>query len=155
MAPRSLRSGVGSKPPRAAVVKSDGGERRGKGGTGFRQVRSRETSESEPSMNCRKRTVDVETGGDGHFGTSKGGDLKTGSCGIRLEGGVTLDQALIRNVGTCRPDAKGASRAGDPRQALSTEAGHRGRTARSRDEGVVMALDRRGCGVQSWQAANQ
>jgi hypothetical protein len=28
-----LRSGVGSKPPRAAVVKSDGGERRGNGGT--------------------------------------------------------------------------------------------------------------------------
>jgi hypothetical protein len=150
MAPRSRRSGVGSKPPRAAVVKSDGGERRGNGGTRFRQVRSREASESKPSMNCRKRTVDVETEGDGHFGTSKGGDLETGSCGIRLEGGANLDQALIWNVGTCRPDAKGASRAGDPRQALSTDAGHRGRTARSRDEGSVMELDRRGCGVQSW-----
>lgn len=147
MAPRSLRSGVGSKPPRAAVVKSDSGKRRGNGGTRSRQVRSRETSESEPSVNCRKRIVDVETGGDGHSGTSKGGDLKPGSCGIRLEGGVNLDQALTRNVGTCRPDAKGASRAGDPRQALSTDAGHRGRTARSRDEGAVMALDRRGCGV--------
>jgi hypothetical protein len=32
-APRGRRSGVGLKPPRAAVVKSDGGERRGKGGT--------------------------------------------------------------------------------------------------------------------------
>src|SRR5580658_552040 len=139
----------------AAVVKSDGGERRGNGGTRFRQVRSRETSGSKPSMNCRKRTVDVETGGGGRSGISKSGDLETGSCGIRLEGGVTLDQALIRNVGTCRPDAKGGSRAGDPRQALSTEAGHRGRTARSRDEGAVMVLDRRGCGVQSWQVANQ
>ena len=106
-------------------------------------------------MNCRKRIVDVETGGGDHSGTSKGGDLKTGSCGIRLEGGVTLDQALIRNVGTCRPDAKGASRAGNPRQALSTEAGHRGRTARSRDEGAAMGLDRRDRGVQSWQVTNQ
>lgn len=106
-------------------------------------------------MNCRKRTVDVETGGDDHSGTSKGGDLKTGSCGIRLEGGVNLDWALTRNVGTCRSDAKGAGRAGNPCKALSTDAEHRDRTARSRDEGTVTVLDRRGCGVQSWQAANQ
>src|SRR5208282_4336678 len=90
-----------------------------------------------------------------YFGTSKNGDLKTGSCGIRLGGGVNLDQALTRNVGTCRPDAKGASRAGDPCQALSTDAGHRGRTARSREEGTVMVLDRRGVVFPSWQAANQ
>ena len=100
-------------------------------------------------MNCRKRTVDVETGYGGHSGISKGGDLKPGPCGIRLEGGVNLDQALIRNVGTCRSDAKGASRAGDPRKVLSTDAEHRDRTARSRDEGAVMALDRRGCGVHA------
>ena len=111
-------------------------------------MRSRETSESEPSMNCRNRTVDVETGGGGRSGNSQGGDLKSGPGGIRLEGGVNLDQALAWNVGTCRPDVKGASRAGDPRQTLSTDAGHRDRTARSRDEGAVMALDRRGCGVQ-------
>ena len=117
------------------------------GGTRSRQVRSRETSESKPSMKSRKRIDDVETGGGSRSGISKGGDLKTGFCGIRLEGGVNLDQAFTRNVGTCRPDAKGASRAGDPRQALSTDAGHRGRTARSREEGAVMALDRRGCGV--------
>ena len=98
-------------------------------------------------MNCRKHIDDVETEGDGHFGNSRSGDLESGSCGIRLEGGVNLDQALIRNVGTCRSDVKGASRAGDPRQALSTDAEHRGRTARSRDEGTVMVLDRRGCGV--------
>jgi len=100
-------------------------------------------------MNCRKRTVDVETGDGGQSGISKGGDLKPGPCGIRLEGGVNLDQALIRNVGTCRSDVKGASRAGDPREALSTDAEHRDRTARSREEGAVMALDRRGCGVHA------
>src|SRR5437764_9140097 len=84
-----------------------------------------------------------------------GGDLKTGPCGIRLEGGANLEQALAWNVRTCRTDAKGASRVGDPCKALSTDAGHRGRTARSRDEGVAMTLDRRGCGVQLWQAANR
>lgn len=115
-------------------------------------MRSRETSESEPSMNCRNSIDDVETEGGGHFGISEGGVLKTGPCGVRLEGGVTLDQALSRNVGTCRFDAKGASRAGDPRQALSTDAKHRGRAVRSREEGVVMMLDRRGCGVQAWHA---
>ncbi len=118
-------------------------------------MRSRETSESEPSMKCRKRMDDVKTGGGGRPGTSAGGDLKTGPCGIRLEGGVTLDQALSRNVGTCRPDAKGADRAGNPRETLSTDAGHRGRTARSSDEGPVMGLDRRGRGVQLWQAVNR
>ena len=99
-------------------------------------------------MNCRNSIDDVETGGGGHSGNSKGGDLKSGPCGIRLEGGVNLEQALSWNVGTCRFDAKGESRAGDPRQALSTDAKHRGRTARSREEGAVMALDRRGCGVR-------
>ena len=78
---------------------------------------------------------------------SAGGVLKPGPRGVRLEGGVNLDQALTRNRRTCRPDAKGDGRAGDPCEAQSTDAGHRGRTARSRDEGAVMALDRRGRGV--------
>ena len=100
-------------------------------------------------MNCRNSIDDVETEVGGHFGISRGGDLEPGSCGVRLEGGVNLDQALSRNVGTCRFDAKGESRAGNPRQTVSTDAKHRGRAARSRDEGAVMALDRRGCGVRA------
>lgn len=32
--------------------------------------------------------------------------------GVRHEGGVTLIQALVRNVGTCRPDAKGGNPSG-------------------------------------------
>ena len=143
------------KPPRAAVIKSDGGERRGKDGTRSHQVSFRETSASKPPMNCRNRTVDVETGDGGRSGISVGGVLKTGPRDIRLEGGVNLKQALAWNVRTCRTDAKGASRAGDPCQALSTDAGHRGRTARSRVEGTVMVLDRRGCSVQLWRAANR
>jgi hypothetical protein len=34
--------------------------------------------------------------------------------GIRHRGGVTLDQALMRNVGTCRLDAKGEIQGDDP-----------------------------------------
>ena len=50
-------------------------------------------------------------------GTSAGGVLETGPRGIRLGGGVNSDQALLRNVGTCRPDVKGDVQAGDPRKA--------------------------------------
>ena len=118
-------------------------------------MRSRETSESEPPMRGRNRIDDVRTGGGVDPGISVGGVLKPGPHGIRLIGGVNLGQALARNERTCRPDAKGAGRVGRPREALSTDAGHRGRTARSRVEGAVMALDRRGCVVQPWHAANR
>ena len=118
-------------------------------------MRSRETSESEPPMRCRNRIDDVRTGGGVDPGISLGGVLKPGPDGIRLIGGVNLGQALAWNGRTCRPDAKGAGQAGQPREALSTDAGHRGRTVRSRVEGAVMVLDRRGCGVQLWRAANR
>ncbi len=66
------------------------------------------------------------------------------STGVRHEGGVTLIQALARNVGTCRPDAKGEAQAGSICKSQSTDAGHRGGVVRSRAEGSVMELDRRG-----------
>ena len=53
-------------------------------------------------------------------------------------------EALVWNVGTCRPDAKGDAQAGSSRERLSTEAGHRGGVAHSRIEGSVMELDQRG-----------
>src|ERR1700724_4606088 len=55
MSVRGRQSGVDLKPPQAAVVKSDGGERCGKVGTGFRQARLREASASEPLQKCRNR----------------------------------------------------------------------------------------------------
>jgi hypothetical protein len=57
---------------------------------------------------------------------------------------VTLIQALVRNSGTCRPDAKGEAQADGLREGESTDAGHRGGVTRSRDEGSVTELDRRG-----------
>ena len=38
----------------------------------------------------------------------------TGLDGTRHRGGVTLDQALVRNVGTCCLDVKGELQAEDP-----------------------------------------
>jgi hypothetical protein len=34
---------------------------------------------------------------------------------LRCRGGVTLNQASLGNVGTCRPDAKGETQVEDPR----------------------------------------
>jgi hypothetical protein len=68
---------------------------------------------------------------------------------------VNPDQALLRNAGTCRPDAKGEAQVGSPHESQSTDAGHRGGAARNRGEGPVMGLDRRGCGILPRQAANR
>ena len=57
---------------------------------------------------------------------------------------MTLIQALVRNSGTCRPDVKGEAQADGLRKGEITDAGHRGGVTRSRDEGPVMGLDRRG-----------
>src|ERR1700738_1945997 len=46
-------SAIGSLIPRAAAVKSDGGERCGKVETRSRQARLREASASEPLQKCR------------------------------------------------------------------------------------------------------
>lgn len=67
---------------------------------------------------------------------------------------MTLFQALVRNVGTCRPDAKGDIQAVSRRKDQSTNAGHRGGNARSREEGIVMALDRRGVVIWAYALGN-
>lgn len=77
-----------------------------------------------------------------------------GPIGIRHKGGVTLIQALVRNLGTCRPDAKGEIQAEGLRKDESTDAGRRGGDARSRVEGPVMGLDRRGVIVRRYRVGN-
>jgi hypothetical protein len=118
-------------------------------------VWSREMSASKPLMRCRKRIDDAETGGVSLTRDKSGGCPDFGPDGIRHRGGMTRDWALARNVGTCRPDVKGEVQVGSPHEGESTEAGHRGGAARSRDEGSVMELDQRGCGVQLFSGANQ
>jgi hypothetical protein len=82
-----------------------------KGGTRSRQVRSGEASESEPLMTCRNASDDVETGGAKFSRDELGGCPEDCPSGIRHVGGAKPDQALVRNVRTCRPDAKGETQA--------------------------------------------
>lgn len=117
-------------------------------------MRIKKTNASEPLMMCRKTVSDVETGIETLSREGGGGIPVYGSTGVRHEGGVILIQAWVRNVGTCRPDAKGDAQAGSPRKRLSTEAGHRGGVAHSRTEGSVTELDRRGDVVRSYRVGN-
>src|SRR3954447_847912 len=142
---RSRPAGAGSKPPQAAGVKSPGGERCGKRRKQFRQVWLKKTNVSEPLMTCRnvsnrRRNRDLD-----FYPASKGWE-RPAYCptGVRHEGGVNLGRASIRNTGTCRSDVKGEIQAVHHRKGESTDAEHRGGDARSRDEGPVMGLDRRG-----------
>jgi hypothetical protein len=116
----------------------------GKGGVRLRQVRVRKTNASEPLMTCRNVQTEVETGILISIPRQRLGGLPA-YCptGFRHEGGVILIQALVRNVGTCRPDVKGEAQANSLRKGESTDAGHRGGGVRSRVEGSVMGLDRR------------
>jgi hypothetical protein len=90
----------------------------------------------------------------GRSGISLSGAPKPGSIGLRHEGGASPDQAFTWNLGTCRCDAKGDVQMGSPHKDQSTDAQHRGGAVRSRVESAVMALDRRGCGVQLWPEVN-
>ena len=127
MAPQSRPAGGGSKPPQAAVIKSHGGERYGKGRARPCQVRTRETNKSEPLMTCRKQKGDVKTGGIHCPGTSSAGTCllaerhpawrrrepgsgslaQRGNLSFRCEGrnpsgGPTRMRVPMRNTGTDR-----------------------------------------------------
>src|SRR5260221_14263874 len=100
MALRGRQSGVDLKPPQAAVVKSNGGERCGNAGTGFRQARLREASASEPSMKCRKRIRRCQNRGLTLPPGSARENPEVCPCGIRHVDGAKLNQALVWNVRT-------------------------------------------------------
>ena len=95
---------------------------------------------------CRNELDDVRTGGLTLLQDKSQGIPVYWSDGIRHKGSVNLIQALVWNVGTCRPDVKGEIQVEKPKNE-STDAGHRGGAASSREEGSVMELDRRGCVV--------
>ena len=100
---------------------------------------------SEPLMRCRY-VYNRRRKRDPHFYPARKGWKRPAYCptGVRHEGGVTLGRASVRNTGTCRSDVKGEIQAVHHRKDESTDAEHRDGDARSRDEGSVMGLDRRG-----------
>jgi hypothetical protein len=65
-------------------------------------------------MRCRKRRDDVETGGESLPRDESGGRPVYCPDGVRHKGGVNLIQALVWNVGICRPDVKGETQVEAP-----------------------------------------
>jgi hypothetical protein len=107
-------------------------------------VWAEKTNVSEPLMRCRNVSK-RRRNRNPHFCSASKGWEKPADCptGVRHEGGVTLIQALVRNVGTCRPEVKGEVQADRFCKGESTDAGHRGGAVLSPDEGPVMGPDRR------------
>jgi hypothetical protein len=65
-------------------------------------------------MMCRKRIDDVETTGESLLWDKRRRQPVDCLRGIRHGGGVKSVQALVRNVGTCHPDAKGEAQVEAP-----------------------------------------
>ncbi|MDP3510783.1 MAG: hypothetical protein Q8T09_22645 [Candidatus Melainabacteria bacterium] len=55
-------------------------------------------------MKCRKPIVDIETRGLANFWDKSGGNLNRCPGGVRHKDGMSLNQALTRNMGTSRSD---------------------------------------------------
>ena len=75
------------------------------------------TNASEPLMTCRKRRDVIETRLQSLAWDEARGMPAYCPSGDRHEGGVSSAQALVRNVGTCRLDAKGDLQVEAPRGA--------------------------------------
>jgi hypothetical protein len=58
-------------------------------------------SESEPPLRCRNDKSDVKTGVTACPQDKHRGKPAYCLCGVRHKGGTTLNQALVRNEGTC------------------------------------------------------
>src|SRR5882724_6885604 len=91
------------------------------------QARLREASASEPSMKCRKRIRRCRNRGVTLPPGSARENPEACPSGIRHVGGAKLNQALVRNVRTCRSDAKGdvqaapTARTRVPKRSTGTE----------------------------------
>ena len=79
-----------------------------------RQVCAGKTNASEPLRTCRKRRDVTETGLQSLAREEAQGMPADCLSGDRHEDGVSPGQALGRNVGTWRLDAKGALQVADP-----------------------------------------
>jgi hypothetical protein len=102
---------------RCAGVTPSGGERTRKRRGNPRQVRTRKANKSEPLMRRRKRSTAIET----RLRMKPWDQARKGPAygpgGGRRRSGASPVQALVWNVGTERPDAKGEVRGVVPRRA--------------------------------------
>jgi len=78
-------------------------------------VGGRETSDREPLMRHRKDRDEVKTELLYRVQDETWGESAYCPGGLRCRGGVTLLQAVARNLGTCRFDGKGETQVEDPR----------------------------------------
>ena len=78
-------------------------------------MRAGKANVSEPLTTCRKRRDVIETRLQLLAWDEARGVPAYYPSGDRHEGGASPAQALVRNVGTCCPDAKGELRVADPR----------------------------------------
>lgn len=85
-------------------------------------------------MNSRKRIDDVKTRVESLPWDESGGYLFTDPDGVRLRGGVKLQLALARNVGTL-PMMQRENAKWQTHEAPSTKAWVRGGLARSSEDG--------------------
>ena len=86
------------------------------GAARLRQVRIGKTNASEPSKKCRKNRDDVKTGVSSWSRDKPKRQPAYCLGGVRHADGVSPIQALVRNMGTCRPDAKGEIQVEAPRE---------------------------------------
>lgn len=77
-------------------------------------MRAGKTNVSEPSRSCRKRRDAIETRPQLLAWDKSGGRPADCPDGGRHKDGVSPAQALVRNMGTSRLDAKGDPRSGGP-----------------------------------------
>ena len=82
-----------------------------------RQVNAGKTNASEPLITCRKRWDVIETGLQLLARDAARGVPADCSSDDRHKDGVSPAQALVRNVGTSRLDAKGDLQVADPQGA--------------------------------------
>jgi hypothetical protein len=82
-----------------------------------RQVRVKKMNESKPLMKCREVINGVKTGRQSLARDKSREYLIIDLGGVRHEGGMIFTQASIRNVGTCRSDAKGEAQMDDTMRA--------------------------------------
>ena len=112
-----------------------------------RQVRSAKTNASEPLKKCRKLKDDAKTGTGSCPGNSVSDTclrLAWHPAQRRRERGSGLDT----EPWNLSPRCKERSSSGQNREGESINAGHRGGTTRSSDEGRVMRPERRGRVIQ-------